>query len=182
MAYSLTWLPDVLRKAGLKVVEIDGWKTRGHGDMGKVFGAMCHHTAECKDDDLEPALKTITHGRKGMKGAKDLLGPLANLGLGQDGTWYMIAAGKAWHAGPGEWQGVTDGNYHFLGIEAENDGIGEVWPEVQADSFARGCAIIAKYCGFGSQMVVGHKEWAPKRKIDPNFDMAVFRKRVKGYL
>lgn len=176
--YSLLWLPDVLRKAGLKVVEVKGWQTRGHGDMGKVFGVLCHHTAECKDHDLEPALKTITEGRK------DLMGPLCNLGLGQDGTFYMVAAGKAWHAGPGEWHGVTEGNSHFIGVEAENDGLGEIWPEIQMDAYAKGSAVIAKYCGFTAQMVAGHGEYAlPKgRKSDPSFSMPDFRKRVEAFM
>lgn len=174
--YSLTWLPNVLRKAGLNVIEQEGWQTRGHGDMGKVFGILCHHTAECRDADTEPSLKIITEGRPG------LAGPLCHLGLGQAGDYYMVAAGKAWHAGPGVWKGVTEGNTHLIGIEAENDGIGEIWPEVQLVAYAKGCAAIAKYCGFGVQMVAGHKEWAPKRKIDPNFDMEAFRKRVAGFM
>lgn len=178
MTYSLLWLPEVLRKAGLNVIEQDGWQDRGHGDMGKIFGILAHHTAECRDDDTQPALKTITHGRV------DLLGPLAHLGLGQAGDYYMIAAGKAWHAGKGEWHGVVDGNTHLIGIEAENDGIGEAWPEVQMEAYAKGCAAIAKYCGFGSVMVAGHKEWAlPRgRKCDPSFPMPEFRQRVAGFM
>jgi hypothetical protein len=41
MTYSLTWLPEVLRDAGLEVLEVAGWQTRGHGDMGKVQGVLC---------------------------------------------------------------------------------------------------------------------------------------------
>lgn len=173
MIYSLTWLPKVLSDAGLKVIEQPGWKTRGHGDMGKVQGIICHHTAECIDADTEPALKVITNGRP------DLKGPLAQLGLGQAGHYYIIAAGKAYHAGPGTWRGQTAGNTHFIGIEAENDGKGEKWPEVQLEAYVRGCAAIAKFCGFSAGMVIGHKEWAPKRKTDPNFDMKEFRLKVE---
>lgn len=48
----------------------------------------------------------------------------------------MVGAGKGWHAGAGAWQGVTDGNSHFIGVEAENtsDTTGpraEAWPDVQ---------------------------------------------------
>lgn len=29
----LTWLADVLRAAGVQVVEVDGWRTRGREDI-----------------------------------------------------------------------------------------------------------------------------------------------------
>ena len=182
MTYSLIWLPEVLRTAGLNVIEVDGWQTRGHGDMGKVFGLMLHHTAECRDADTEPALKVITEGRLAGPNINPLKGPLANLGLGQAGDYYMIAAGRAYHAGPGEFRGCTEGNTHFIGTEAENDGIGEAWPAVQMDAFWRGSAAIAKYCGFSVDWIIGHKEWAPKRKVDPNFDMGEFRRKVSVLL
>jgi hypothetical protein len=184
MAYSLTWLAQVLRNAGLTVVEIDGWQSRGHGDMAKIQGALLHHTAEQIDSDTKPVLKVLTEGRPASPGVKPLSGPLCHLALGQDGIYYVIAAGAAYHAGPGNWRGVTDGNAHFIGIEAENNGIGEAWPDVQLDAFARGCAAIAKFCSFGVDMVAGHKEYALPhgRKIDPNFDMGAFRQRVAGFM
>lgn len=172
------WLGPVLRAAGLEVREQKGWEKRGHGSMGDVKGVICHHTAECRDKDEEPALNVITHGRPGLEG------PLCNLGLGQGGVYWLVAAGLAYHAGPGEYKGLKSGNRNFIGIEAENDGIGEVWPEVQLIAYAKGCAAIAKHCGFSADMVIGHKEWAlPRgRKSDPNFDMAKFRERVKGFM
>ncbi len=96
----------------------------------------------------------------------------------------MIAAGKAWHAGKGLWRGISAGNSNLIGIEAENDGIGEAWPAAQMDAYARGCAAIAKHCGFGPEMVAGHREYAlPKgRKRDPSFDMDDFRQRVAGFM
>src|SRR5579871_6896323 len=118
MAYSLTWLADILRNAGLKVAECPGWQTRGHGDMGEVKGILCHHTAGGKTGNM-PSLDTIINGRP------DLSGPLAQLGLGRDGTFYIIAAGRCYHAGTGAWKGVTTGNSSFIGIEAENTGLGD---------------------------------------------------------
>ena len=64
-----------------------------------------------------PSLDTLIQGRS------DLPGPLAQLGLGRDGTYYVIAAGKCNHAGAGSWKGVTSGNTDFIGIEAENTGL-----------------------------------------------------------
>jgi N-acetyl-anhydromuramyl-L-alanine amidase AmpD len=96
----------------------------------------------------------------------------------------VLAAGKGYHAGPGRWRGVVSGNSQTIGIEAENDGVGEPWPEVQMDAYARGVAAILKHIGADEQKCCGHKEWAiPKgRKIDPTFDMNEFRARVAKFL
>ncbi len=44
----LTDLADILRKAGLNVVEVSGWKTRGHGVMRSVKSIIYHHTVSPK--------------------------------------------------------------------------------------------------------------------------------------
>ncbi|GFO83275.1 MAG: hypothetical protein A49_29020 [Methyloceanibacter sp.] len=85
MVYALTWLPKVLRDAGLNVAEQSGWKTRGHGNMGAVKGVMCHHTVGPLTGNM-PSLNVITNGRRGLSG------PLAQIGLGRDGTCYVVAA------------------------------------------------------------------------------------------
>src|SRR5580700_4344959 len=56
-------------------------------------------------------------------------GPLAQLGLGRDGTFYVVAAGRCNQAGQGSWQGVTTGNSSFIGIEAENTGLSDGFDE-----------------------------------------------------
>lgn len=177
MAHSLSWLPEVLRSAGLKVAEQPGWLTRG-SDMGTVRGIICHHTVGPKTGNM-PSLRVITEGRP------DLPGPLAQLGLGRDGTYYVISAGRANHAGKGNWKNVTTGNSSFIGIEAENAGTkDDPWPEAQMDAYARGCAAILKKLGLDSGMCCGHKEYAlPKgRKPDPLFDMDEFRARVHAVM
>lgn len=173
--FSLTWLPKVLRDAGLKVEETPNWQTRGQGDVGKIELIICHHTAEKVDADLHPNLDMLEHGREGLRGC------LSQLGLGQNGIFYIIAAGKAWHAGEGHWPGVVGGNEHAIGIEAENNGIDEPWPAVQMEAYARGCAALATYLKLPYGRVIGHKEWTT-RKVDPDFNMADFRKRVYGYM
>lgn len=170
------WLAEVLRTAGLKVVEQDGWKTRGRAEMGAVEGVLCHHTAGPRAGNA-PSLRIVQEGRA------DLAGPLAQLVLGRDGTYYVVAAGRCNHAGAGSWQGITDGNGRLIGIEAENAGDGtDPWPGVQMDAYARGCAAILRWIGAPVTMCIGHKEYAPKRKIDPNFDMVAFRDRVAALM
>ncbi len=178
MTYSLTWLPEVLEAAGLKVAETPGWRTRGRAEMGTVKGVLCHHTATARGGNM-PTLDML------IKGRSDLAGPLCHLGLGRDGTFYVVAAGRANHAGTGAWEGIEPdkGNSHFIGIEAENSGLpGDPWPEVQMDAYRRGVAAILKHIGAGANMCCGHKEYAPGRKNDPSFDMPTFRTGVSEYL
>jgi len=98
--------------------------------MGTVRGVMCHHTAGPKNG-IMPSLGVVTDGRPG------LAGPLSQLCLGRDGTYFVVAAGLAFHAGAGQWQGITSGNSSFIGIEAENTGIGRAthykyFPDVES--------------------------------------------------
>ncbi|MHC1744589.1 MAG: peptidoglycan-binding protein [Syntrophobacteraceae bacterium] len=179
MSYSLTWLPEVLKAAGLKVDVSEGWEERGRGDVGPILGVICHHTAGPKTGNM-PSLNILIHGRP------DLPGPLAQLGLGRDGTYYVIAAGKCSHAGKGSWMGHDSGNSNFIGIEAENTGLpnDSPWPDIQMDAYQRGVAAILKHVGLGAECCAGHKEYAlPKgRKPDPSFDMEPFRQAVAAFI
>jgi peptidoglycan hydrolase-like protein with peptidoglycan-binding domain len=178
MAFSLTWLPEVLRQTGLKVAEVDGWASRGRRDMARVRGVMCHHTGTSAAGNM-PTLGLLKNGRS------DLPGPLSQLGLGRDGTYYIVAAGIANHAGAGEWEGLNTGNSNFIGIEAENGGkVTDPWPDVQLDAYRRGVAALLKHIGAGANMCCGHREYArPRgRKPDPVFDMVVFRSQVDAIM
>lgn len=179
MTFALTWMPKALRDAGLNVEEQPGWQTRGHGDMGVVRGVLCHHTAGKKDGNM-PSLGIVINGRP------DLAGPLCNLALGRDGTFFIVAAGRAYHAGRGLWQGVSNGNSSLIGIEAENTGLpnDQPWPEVQMDAYAKGCAALLKHIGAKPIMCAGHAEYAlPKgRKSDPSFAMPTFREKVATFM
>ncbi len=178
MVFSLTWLPDVLDAAGLKVAEVPDWRNRGRREMGRVRGVMVHHTVGARDGNM-PSLDLL------VKGRPDLSGPLAQLGLGRDGTFYVIAAGRANHAGEGKWRGVVTGNSSFIGIECENSGRSDdPWPAVQMDALRRGVAALLKHAGSDSSMVCGHKEYATPagRKPDPLWDMAPFRESVAALI
>ena len=185
MAFSLTWLPEVLKAAGLKVALEDGWENRGRGDVGKIMGVICHHTAGPKEGNM-PSLGTLKNGRKKSPGQKALPGPLAQLGLARDGTFIVIAAGRAIHAGEGEFKGLRTGNSSFIGIEAENTGKPSdlPWPAVQLEAYQRGVAAILKHLNKDSTFCCGHKEYAlPKgRKPDPSIDMNQFRDAVAAIM
>jgi len=178
MSPRLMWLPDVLKEAGLRVAKVDGWEDRGI-EVGETFGVICHHTGGRREGNM-PSLRVLIDGRE------DLSGPLAQLGLGRDGTFYVIASGRANHAGAGVWQGIMTGNTNFIGIEAENTGNDDdlPWPPVQLEAYQRGVAAILKRIGRGAEFCAGHREYARPlgRKDDPKFDMDVFRKGVAAIL
>jgi len=163
----LTGLADVLRGAGVAVVERPGWRTRGHGQMSGVRCVVLHHTAGPATGEA-PSLGVVENGRPG------LTGPLAQLVLGRSGTWYVVAAGLCHHTGATfePWQG----NAWAIGIEAEATGR-DPWPPVQYSSYLRGARALADHYGVAHSRVLGHREIARPlgRKTDPNFDLATFR-------
>lgn len=165
------WLPEVLRDAGLNVVEYPGWRNRGHGDFGDIWGVIAHHTGGANTPPSEIA-----------NGLPTLAGPLSQLHLAKDGTVTVIAAGIAWHAGVGSWPGIPedDANSCTIGIEAVNTGT-EEWSDVQYDAYVRTVAAILTKLGHDADHVIGHKEWAgPKQgKWDPGgINMTEFRADV----
>jgi peptidoglycan hydrolase-like protein with peptidoglycan-binding domain len=120
-----------------------------------------------------PSLNTLIEGRGGNK---PLPGPLCQLGLGRDGTYFVIAAGRANHAGQGVWKGVASGNTNFIGIKAENTGDANdrPWPDVQMDAYHSVVAAILKHVGRGADFCAGHKEYATplgrKNDLEVNAD------------
>jgi hypothetical protein len=161
MGLSRADLLTIAKRTGYPVRE--AW-TAGHGAMGTVVGVIMHHTAtpESAPGDY-PSLNVVTKGRTG------LAGPLCNFGLGRSGTIYCVTEGIAWHAGVGAWKGITDGNGHFLGIEAEHSGDPKhAWPAAQADAYRRLVASILNFLGRNTDWDVRHASWAlpPGRKPD----------------
>lgn len=169
----LLWLAEDCRAAGLKVVEIAGWQSRGVEFADRPTTVLCHHTATPKaaKGDL-PTQKILIEGRS------DLPGPLCQVALGRNGTVYTVASGKANQAGKGTWRGTTSSAY-TIGVEAEHPGTG-AWPQKQYDAYVTLCAVLARGLGVGAARVCGHREWATPagRKTDPNFDMDRFRVEV----
>jgi len=153
-----TGIADRLRADGLRVAEVSGWKTRGADTLhAKAF--VRHHTAGSATGDT-PSLGIIVNGRS------DLAGPLANIYLGRDRIVYVVAAGKANHAGTpdgGSWKGCL-GNSDAYGLEIEHPGTSVLAADMHELS-ARACAALIRG-RFGTSMVCDHSEWAPSRKID----------------
>lgn len=172
-------LGNILRAAGLTVVEQPGWRTAGHPGTFAPAGIVWHHTGGLN------ALPVVVNGRA------DLAGPLANLYLDHTGTFTVVCAGVAWHAGPGSQHvlddirnGVppagdaaalglpddcSDGNHYLLGIEVENLGTADdPYPKAQIDALVAGSAALCRALGFDQTHCVHHREWTA-RKVDMSY-------------
>ncbi|MFE7072724.1 N-acetylmuramoyl-L-alanine amidase [Streptomyces sp. NPDC057620] len=177
---------------GLTVHEYAGWRTHNRDSatgktFGPVVGVLIHHTAGRNDRDLC------------FKGRTGLPGPLCHNWLGKTAGLWMIGHGRTNHAGlvdgdvvnalmaeksplPKDDQADTDGNDVLYGLEIENLGNGsDPYP---ADQYRQAVLWAAAHCrhhGWSEKSVAGHKEVQPG-KIDPSFDMDVFRADVRKQL
>ena len=78
---------------------------------------------------------------------------------------------------------ANDGNRYLIGIEAESTGVTDDWTPEQRAAYPRGVAALCRAMGVGADRVIGHREWAPTRKIDPAFwDLNAFRNDVATLL
>ena len=170
----LLQLPAALARWGLNVVPVTGWQDRRRPGTFDPIGVLIHHTAAPGPKD-NPSLQVCIDGRR------DLPGPLCQLLVARSGKVYVIGIGRANHAGTGGPVGpvgVDQGNTLLLGIEAENDGVGEPWPAVQVGAMVRATAAVLDLLGQPRTNVWAHREYTP-RKIDPaGITMAQFRADV----
>lgn len=180
------------RAEGLTVHEYPGWRTHNRDTatgrpFGPVFGVLIHHTAGHNDKDLC------------YKGRTGLPGPLCHNWLGKTAGLWMIGHGRANHAGlvdgdvvralvaersplPKDDLADTDGNDCLYGLEIENLGNGsDPYPVEQYRQAVLWAAAHCRHHGWTEKSIAGHKEVQPG-KVDPSFDMDVFRADVRKQL
>lgn len=73
---------------------------------------------------------------------------------------------RAWHAGAGEWAGLSDINSHSIGIELANTG-SQPFAEPQMAALERLIAGIMVRWSIPAHRVIAHSDMAPLRKGDP---------------
>lgn len=73
---------------------------------------------------------------------------------------------RAWHAGAGCWNGITDVNSHSIGIELDNLGT-HPFAEPQMVALEWLLAQIMQRWSIPASNVIAHSDLAPHRKIDP---------------
>ncbi|MCT2593180.1 N-acetylmuramoyl-L-alanine amidase [Streptomyces sp. N2-109] len=182
-----------LKAEGVAVKEYRSWRThnRNHkGSWGGVNGVVIHHTA-----GVGSGMADFCYD-----GTSSLPGPLCHAFVSKKATVYLIGHGRANHAGsfarnahdavvresskhprPDSSEPI-DGNRHYYGIEIENRGDGEdPYPKGQYEQAVRWAAAICRAHKWTADSVIGHKE-GTRRKIDPSFSMAEFRRDVADRL
>jgi hypothetical protein len=156
------------------VTEVAGWQSRGSSSFDPR-GSVDHHTAGPATGDA-PSLDTIIHGRP------DLAGPLANVLIARSNLCYVVAAGRANHAGSGGWGSLTAERIRLRDRARERRDRGRTVAR-RSDRHRRPSSrrLIRDRAGAGT--VCRHAEWAPSRKIDTH-DVSGddLRRRVDDYL
>jgi hypothetical protein len=172
----LTDLADVLRAAGIPVVEQDGWQSRARSSGGFADGrpwcVMWHHTASAPGADPASDAHYCSYT------ATDK--PITNILLDRTGTAWICAAGATNTNGKGYAHTFSKGtvpddsmNTYAIGVEIQNSGVGEQYPQVQIDAAFTISLALADAYGLQPTDALNHALWAPDRKIDPATAAAV---------
>jgi N-acetylmuramoyl-L-alanine amidase len=119
---------------------------------------IIHHTAQ---DSLAQTIKTFTITRTAVS---------AHYVVSRDGKVVQMVNDylRAQHAGAGKWGSVTDMNSCSIGIEMDNNGTTDVWTAAQINSLCALLATLKKKYSIPTANFIGHADFAPTRKPDPN--------------
>lgn len=164
------WLAAELRATGLTVVEVEGWQNRGRpastGNFNPGGQSTTHHTGSpTSPTNKMPTLRTLIVGRP------DLPGPLSQVGVAYDGVVYVIAAGRANHAGRIGKSGVPgmpygyDGNALAIGDEVDTNGT-QALPPAQRRAIALVNAVVLRHFKRGPEYAHRHADISGTGKWD----------------
>ncbi|MEJ7834386.1 MAG: N-acetylmuramoyl-L-alanine amidase, partial [Nocardioides sp.] len=171
----ISWLADVLRAAGVQVVEEGDWQNRGTGGAFNPIGVLWHHTAGTVTSPTNPfpALNICINGRP------DLSGPLAHALVDYNGVFHVISANHANHAGTARASGpipAGSGNTMLVGWEidyaGDQSGTGgpqQAMSQMQYDASIAATAAVLKRLSRSADYARGHRETSTTGKIDPSF-------------
>src|SRR5690606_22754885 len=75
---------------------------------------------------------------------------------------------RAQHAGPAQRGSATDPNPASIGLELDNSGTTDPWPEVQIQALISLLQYLKETYRIPQANFIGHMDYAPTRKIDPS--------------
>jgi N-acetylmuramoyl-L-alanine amidase len=133
---------------------------------------VIHHTAQ---DSLAQTIKTFFSTKAGTS---------AHYVVSRDGKVVHMVNDylRANHAGVSKWGKDTDLNSSSIGIELDNNGLTDPWPDAQINSLIKLLATLKKTYGIPTANFIGHADIAPKRKNDPkNFPWKKLADKGFGY-
>lgn len=135
-----------MRAAGLRVIVIEGWLTRGRPGPFAPVGVLNHHGGASARGWTW--VKELAYAKwMFLEGRADLPAPLCHIALGRSSTVYVGAAGRANHAGTARASGSVaagDGNTLYDGIEWMLSGT-EVIPDEMMETGAVLNAVLVEF-------------------------------------
>jgi len=126
--------------------------------MRKPNYVMIHHTAQAS---LDQTVKTF-HNQK--------VGVSSHYVIGRDGKIVQMVNDyfRAHHAGAGRWGNDTDLNSSSIGIELDNNGTTDPWPDAQIQALVKLLQQLKTSYNIPQGNFIGHMDYAPTRKNDPS--------------
>lgn len=138
----------------------------------KANFVILHHTAQ---DSLGQTIKTFHSTRAGTS---------SHYVVSRDGKVVQMVNDylRANHAGSSKWGKDTDLNSSSIGIELDNNGTTDPWPDAQINSLIKLLTTLKAKYAIPTANFIGHSDIAPKRKPDPaNFPWKKLADRGFGY-
>lgn len=134
------------------------WIASTNFGIRKPNYVMIHHTAQTS---LEQTVRTF-HNQK--------VGVSSHYVIARDGKIVQMVNDyfRAHHAGAGKWGNDTDLNSSSIGIELDNNGTTDPWPEVQVQALVQLLSYLKKTYNIPQANFIGHMDYAPTRKNDPS--------------
>ncbi|WP_437919362.1 N-acetylmuramoyl-L-alanine amidase [Sphingobacterium sp. LRF_L2] len=119
---------------------------------------MIHHTAQ---DSLAQTIKTFHSVKAGVS---------SHYVVGRDGKVVQMVNDlfRGHHAGLGKWGNDTDLNSSSIGIELDNNGTTDVWPEAQINALVNLLQYLKDTYKIPQANFIGHMDYASTRKNDPS--------------
>ncbi len=133
------------------------WVASTNFGIRKPNYVLIHHTAQ---NSTEQTIRTFQLEKTAVS---------SHYVIGRDGKVVQMVNdyARAHHAGAGKWGNDTDLNSSSIGIEMNNNGSTDPWPEVQIDALLKLLAVLKDTYKIPQANFIGHADYAPVRKVDP---------------
>ena len=133
------------------------WVPTVNLDIRKPNYVVIHHTAQ---NSLEQTINTFQSKARVVS---------SHYVIGRDGKIVQMVNdyARARHAGVGKWGNDNDLNSSSIGIEMDNNGRTDPWPEVQIDALMTLLHVLKNKYQIPQTNFIGHADLAPNRKNDP---------------
>lgn len=133
------------------------WAATTNLSIRKPNYVMIHHTAQNSTDQT---IRTFQLERTAVS---------SHYVVGRDGKIVQMVNDylRGHHAGAGRWGNDTDLNSSSIGIEMDNNGTTDPWPDKQIDALLQLLIVLKERHKIPQANFIGHADYAPTRKNDP---------------